>query len=100
MLVRIAGVRLMRLVLMPATLHVAGHHMVTVESMLMVVVGGRHGPVGMHADAGSGHCQQSHNGDQGQPRHRREAAVFREDPQRVSHVPADIAHGLIRHQLV
>ena len=55
MLVRIAGVRLVRLALMPASLHVAGHHMVTLESMLMVIVGGRHGPVGMHADAGSGH---------------------------------------------
>jgi hypothetical protein len=55
MLVRIAGVRLVRLALMPAALHVAGHHMVTLESMLMVIVGGRHGPVGMHADAGSGH---------------------------------------------
>ncbi len=55
MLVRIAGVRLVRLLLMPTALHVARHHMIAVESMLVVVVGGRDGAVGMHADACAGH---------------------------------------------
>ena len=46
---------LVRLMLMPTALHVARHHMIAVELMLVVVVGGRDGAVGMHADACAGH---------------------------------------------